>query len=102
MHRLSKTVSMGAIFTAALLGCGGSSGSGSGAGGGGGSTTGIGTGAGGTTGTGGSTGTGGGTPSGDNNYQPLTVGSTWTYQVTDSGIQTTKTNVVEAQEDEGG
>ena len=35
-------------------------------------------------------------------YQPLTVGSTWTYKVDDQGFKYDKTSTVESVEDMGG
>src|SRR3954471_11146309 len=105
MRCLIKTMSLGVIFVAALVGCGGSTEQT------GGTTTG--TGGSSSSGTGGTTtATGGGTggaPAVDGPvqptsgpYQPLVINATWTYHVDDKGTKYDKVNKIETLEDMGG
>lgn len=92
MRFLATSVSLAALAAITGAGCGGS---GSGSGGSGGSS--------GSGGTSGSLAADGAVPlvtSG--RYQPLAVGSTWVYNVTDTGVAYTKNSAVESFEDIGG
>ena len=96
MRFLVKIIPFAALAAMTGAGCGGSSGSGGS--GGSGSSTGSGSG-----GTSGSLAADGAVPlvtSG--RYQPLVVGATWVYNVTDTGVAYTKNSAVESFEDIGG
>jgi hypothetical protein len=87
MRFLVTSVSLAALAAVAGAGCGSSGGSG-------------GSGSGGTSG---SLATDGAVPLVTNGrYQPLVVGSTWIYNVTDTGVAYTKNSAVESFEDIGG
>jgi len=91
MRFLVRIIPLAALAAMVGAGCG----NGSGGSGGSGSSTG--------TGTGGSLAADGAVPlvtSG--RYQPLVVGSTWVYNVTDTGVAYTKNSAVESYEDIGG
>ncbi len=89
MRFLAKIVPLAALATMTSVGCGSSGGSG----GSGGSSG----------GTGGSLAADGAVPMmTSGRYQPLVVGATWVYNVTDTGVAYTKHSTVEAFEDIGG
>ena len=90
MRFLATIVPLAALAAVAGAGCGGSGS------GGGGSSSGSG-------GTSGSLAADGAVPQvTSGRYQPLVVGSTWVYNVTDTGVAYTKNSAVESLEDIGG